>query len=359
MRETYSGVLAAMALLAPQACGAAETAREGIPGVESVYGTVKAHDGAVLRTIIARPEGTEGKLHPLFFAQWVSCGALDYSPASTSRKPFGDYAQKSGLAFVRVERSAISGGLACEQLDYDTEVAHYVDAFTEVLKDPLIDPGKVYLLGSSLGSTTAPLIAAELQKKGFDIAGVAVQGGGAVTYLERMLNFDRNYLERRPDKVKPADIHDEFVARARFQYEYLINDRDPDEIAKDSPAMAKVRADVLGLGQGEHYGRPYAWHQQAAKRNFLAAWAEIDAPVLVVFNEFDQYETLHGHKLIVDTVNRLRPGSGTFVEQKGVDHNDTRFPTIEAAYNDEGGTPVPESTANVVLGWLKKIKAGN
>jgi hypothetical protein len=115
---------------------------------------------------------------------------------------------------------------------------------------------------------------------------------------------------------------------------------------------------VLGLGQGEHYGRPYAWHQQAAKRNFLGAWAEVDAPVLVIFNEFDQYETRHGHKLIVDTANRLRPGSGTFVEQKGIDHNDTRFPTIEAAYADEGGTPVPEETAKVVLDWLKNIGAG-
>lgn len=108
-----------------------------------------------------------------------------------------------------------------------------------------------------------------------------------------------------------------------------------------SLARSAVRADVRGLGQGEHYGRPYAWRQQAAKRNFLAAWAEVDAPVLVIFNEFDQYETRHGHKLIADTANRLRPGSGTFVEQKGIDHSDTKFPTIEAAYADEGGTPVP------------------
>jgi pimeloyl-ACP methyl ester carboxylesterase len=355
-----AGLLTLLSLAtAPQACVAPNAAaQERIPGVESHYGEVTTSDGATLRIIITRPENAVGPLKPLLFAQWVSCGTLDYAPTSTSRKPFGDYAQKSGLAFVRVERSAARGGPACEQLDYDTEVAHYVDAFAEILKDPLVDPGKIYILGSSLGSTTAPLIAAALQEKGFDIAGIAVQGGGAVTYLERMLNFDRIYLERRPDKVKPAEIHGEFISRARFHYEYLVNDRDPDEIAKDSQAMAKVRSDVLGLGQGEHYGRPYAWHQQAAKRNFLAAWAEIDAPVLVIFNEFDQYETRHGHQLIVDTVNRLRPGTGTFVEQKGVDHNDTRFATIEAAYADQGGTPVPESTAGVVLDWLKKIGAG-
>lgn len=357
MKNPCASLLAAIALLAPQACGASDAAQEKIPGVKSVYGTVTTGDGAVLRTIIARPEGS-AKLNPLFFAQWVSCDALVYSATSNSHKPFGDYAAKSGLAFVRVERSAVRDGPPCEQLDYDTEVAHYVDAFTAILKDPLIDSKKVYVVGSSLGSTTAPLIALELQRRGFDVAGVAVQGGGALTYLERMLNFDRIYLERRPDDVKPADIHDEFINRARFHYEYLMMDRDPDDIAKDSAAMAKVRADILGLGEGDHYGRPYAWHQQAAKRNFLAAWAEIDAPVLVVFNEFDQYETRHGHKLIVDTVNRLRPGSGSFVEQKGVDHNDTRFATIEAAYADQGGTPVPQSTVGVVLKWLEEIGAG-
>lgn len=358
MREQCAGLLAAMILLAPQASNAAVAVAEKIPGVESRYGTVTTSDSAVLKTIVARPEGATGKLHPLFFTQWVSCGTLDYNEKSSSKKNFAAYAQKSGLALVRVERAAESGGPSCEELDYDTEVSHYVDAFVQILKDPAIDASKVYILGSSLGSTTAPLVAAELQKKGFDIAGVAVQGGGAVTYLERMLNFDRIYLERRPANVKPADIHDEFIARARFQYEYLINARDPDDIAKDSPLMAKVRADVRGLEGGGHYGRPYAWHQQAAKRNFLAAWAEVDAPVLVIFNEFDQFETRHGHKLIADTANRLRPGSGTFVEQKGLDHSDWRFDTIEAAYADEGGTPVPEVTAKVVLDWLKKIGAG-
>jgi hypothetical protein len=149
------------------------------------------------------------------------------------------------------------------------------------------------------------------------------------------------------------------IARARFHYRYLIDAADPDEIAKDDPRVAAVRRDVLGLGDGEHYGRPYAWHQQAAKRNFLGAWAEIDAPVLVVFNELDQYETRHGHELIVDTANRLRPGSGTFVEQKGLDHNNTRYASAEAAYADEGGTPMPELTSGVILEWLDKIGAGS
>jgi pimeloyl-ACP methyl ester carboxylesterase len=154
--------------------------------------------------------------------------------------------------------------------------------------------------------------------------------------------------------VAPATIHDEFLLRARFQYEYLVAGGHPDDIAKDSPAMARIRGDVLGLGESDQYGRPYAWHQQAAKHNFLAAWAEIDAPVLVIFNEFDQYEGRHGHKLIADTVNRLRPGTATFVERPYIGHSDNHFATFEAAYAGRDGTPAWEDAAEIMTRWLRE-----
>ncbi len=337
---------------------AADRPLERIKGVASHYGVVETSDGARLRTIIAVPEGTSEPLHPLLFTQWVSCGSIEYREGSGSREALAKLARESGLALLRVERSSDgdSEGQACDELDYDTEVAHYIEAFDTLLKDDRIDASKVYVLGSSLGSTTAPLVAHALQDKGYDIAGIAIQGGGAETYYERMLSFDRIYLERRPDDVAPEDIHDEIIARAKFHYEYLINDRHPDEIAKDSPAMAAVRADILGMGETDHYGRPFAWHQQAAKKNFLAAWAAVDAPALVIYNTFDQFEAEYGHKLIADMVNRLRPGSATFVVQENVDHNNMRHDDIIEAYTMEGGEPVWNETTDVVLNWLDAIR---
>ncbi len=258
------------------------------------------------------------------------------------------------LALIRVERTALNGsGPACEDLDYDTEVAHYVDAFSQLLEDPRIDARRIYMYGSSLGSTTAPLVARQLQDRGFDVSGIMVQGGGAVTYYERMFNFERIYLERRPDDVSSADIHSEILLRAKFQYEYLVNERHPDDVAEDNAEMARIRDDILGMGVSDQYGRPYAWHQQAAQHNFLAAWAAIDAPVLVIFNAFDQFETRHGHKLIVDTVNRLRPGSATFIERPGIGHSDNRYATIEDAYAFRNGTPAWQEAAQVMVKWLR------
>ena len=329
---------------------------EQIPGVVTVYGSVETGDGVRLRTLIAIPESASAPLKPLLFTQWVSCGSVEYRAGSGGREILARLARESGLALVRVERagSGDSEGPACDALDYDTEVQHYTDAFAQLLENELIDPSAVYLYGASLGTTTAPLVAAALQTKGYDIAGIAVQGGGALTHFERMLIFDRLYLERRPDAVAPASIHDEMRARSRFHTEYLINGRQPDDIAADSAEMAAVRADIRGLGETDHYGRPFAWHQQAARRNFLAAWAAVDAPALVIFNSFDQFETRDGHALIVETINRLRPGTAKLIEQQGVGHSNRRFESLEAAYAGEGGEPAWDETASLLTGWFQE-----
>ena len=215
------------------------------------------------------------------------------------------------------------------------------------------------LLTRREGATTAPLVAAELQRDGFDIAGVVVQGGGALSHFERMLNFERNYLERnylerRPEAVAPGEIHDEIYLRHRFQYQYLVAGRHPDEVARDGPEMARIRKDTLGLGEGDHHGRPFAWHQQAAQRNVLAAWAVVNAPVLVLFNSFDQYEQRQGHWLIAEAVNRLRPGTATFIERPGIGHSDYRYGSIDQAYAQEGGVPAWHGSAQIMLDWLKR-----
>jgi hypothetical protein len=65
-----------------------------------------------------------------------------------------------------------------------------------------------------------------LVAEGKKVAGVAVQSSGAVTYLERMISFDRLYLERS-GKYAPEQIQDEMVKRIPFHVEYLLGQRRP------------------------------------------------------------------------------------------------------------------------------------
>ena len=330
---------------------------EVIPGVETQYTSVLTRDGVRLRALISRPRGETQKLKPIVFTQWVSCGSVEFNPESGARNILATLARDTGLALIRVDRAGAgdSDGPDCGALDYDTEVEHYVDAYKALLGHEWIDDDGVFVYGSSLGSTTAPLVAAALQADGVNIAGVAVQGGGALTHFERMVRFDRIYLERRPAEIDSATIHQDLLERILFQTEYLIKGRHPDDIAGDNAAMARVRVETRGLNETDHYGRPFAWHQQAAKRNFLKAWLQIEAPVLVIFNEFEQFETEHGHALIVDMVNRSRPGTATLVIAKGLGHSNMRYDNRLDAYAAENGAPAWETTAKTLVDWFASL----
>jgi pimeloyl-ACP methyl ester carboxylesterase len=321
-----------------------------LPGLQTEYGLVRTSEGFRLRTILTRPKGATERLPALFLAQWVSCGSIDF--AADRQNQLRTIAETPGIVFIRIERSGTgdSEGPACSALDYDTEVRHYREAFDQLARHPWIDPERIVIYGNSLGSTTAPLIA-----EGKKVAGVAVQGGGAVTYLERMINFDRIYLERS-GKYSPVQIHEEMIRRIPFHVEYLVTGKTPEQIERERPELRGVWSSIRGGAEAPpHYGRPYAWHQQAAKKDFLAAWTKIDAPVLVMHGEYDQFEPRHGHELIADTINKMRPGTATFIEVPKADHEMEFYESAEDAYTYRNPTVRNEVFIGQLMAWVKQV----
>lgn len=323
-----------------------------LPRLETEYGVVRTSEGIRLRSILTRPTGSHGRLPAILLAQWVSCGSLDF-PADRQNL-LRDIAEQSGMVFVRIERAGTgdSEGPACSALDYDTEVRHYREAFDQLARHPWVDPERIVIFGSSLGGTTAPLIA-----EGKKVAGIAVQGGGAVTYLERMIAFDRLYLERS-GKYSPGQVHEEMMRRIPFHVEYLVNGKNPEQIARERPELAGVWQSIRGGAEApQHYGRPYAWHQQAAKKDFLEAWTKTESPVLVIYGEYDQFETRHGHQVIADTVNKLRAGSATFIEVPKADHEIELYASAEDAYAYRNPTVRREMLVRPLLDWARRVTA--
>lgn len=320
-------------------------------GVRTFYGGFKTADGAHLRTALSYRENLSGPLPVVALIQWVSCGIVTDNMVAELKTVMAALP----VAIFRVERSSNgdSEGPACYELDYNTEILHYTEALLDLAKNADVDASKIYLYGSSLGSTMAPLVGQKLKQEGLQVAGLMVQGGGAVTYVERMINFDRQYLERR-DGREFENIQEEMSDRILFQSEYLIKGRHPDEIAKDSPAMKRVRDNTLGLGTNEHYGRPFAWHQQAAKQDFLEAWLEVSAPSLIAFAEFDQFEGRHGHKMIVEVLNRVTPGLAEYFELENINHFNDLHTDIDQAYFRAEGTPAIDVLAAEMVRWLSE-----
>lgn len=324
---------------------------ENTPGLDTSYEVVRAADGSRLRVILTRPSGTSAKLPAIFLTQWVSCNSIEFRP--TSNNEVRKLAIQSGMVFIRVERagSGDSEGPGCDKLDYNSEVADYRAALDQLAAHQWVDADRIVIFGSSLGSTTAPLVA-----QGRKVAGVVVQGSGAVTYLERMIGFDRLNLERS-GKFPIDQVSREMNRRIRFQVEYLLGKKTPEQVVADNPDLAGVWESLLGTDAKPHYGRPHAWHWQAAEKDFLGAWAQIDAPVMVVFGEYEQFETRHGHKLIADTVNSLRPGTAIWLELPKTGHDLMAYPDEKAAYGFANGTSREDIFVTAVVDWLKKVTA--
>lgn len=334
----------------------AAKALEDMPGSDSYYTQVNTSDGSVLRAIVSTPADNKQPLATIFFVQWVSCGSMEYRARSLHSQILQQLVVLGGYSLIRVERSTSgdSVGPACDQLDYNTELSHYVQAYQKLKSHALVDGSNMVIMGSSLGSTLAPLLAEQLLNQNTKPKAITVNGGGALTYLERMLAFDRAYIERS-GKWQPDEFHQQWLTRALFQVEYLLKQRHPDDIAKDSEQMAYARQNVRGLGADEHYGRPFSWHQQAAQHNFMQAWQVLDMPVLVVFNQFDQFETEHGHKMIVEQLNKLRPGSAEYTVLAQTGHSFYRYSDIEKAYLWQGGQAVAHNYTLHLLNWLSRV----
>ncbi|MEP0392349.1 MAG: alpha/beta hydrolase [Erythrobacter sp.] len=310
---------------------------------------IETSEGLSLSGYVTRPIRSASPLPSLMLTQWVSCGSIAPSPERLSEAE--RIALASNYALIRIDRAGTgkSEGPGCDKLDYNTEVRHYREAFDQLTQHAWVDQARVVIFGSSLGSTTAPLVA-----MGKPVAGVVVQGGGALTYFERMLHFDRIQLERQPD-FRPEELDGEIRRRMEFHRLYLHHKMMPDQIERLRPDLRGVWQSLRGTDAAPHYGRPYAWHWQAADQNWLAAWAKVEAPVMVVFGEYEQFEQRHGHRVIVDTINRLRPGSARWLEIPQAGHGMSLYTDPYSAFLFDGGVRQHDVLVEPVAQWLRGL----
>jgi hypothetical protein len=323
-----------------------------LPGLDTEYGVVQTAAGARLRTIVTKPAGQSGKLPAVLFVPWLSCDSVDFSANSSDgwSLMLKQLSVQSNMLWLRVDKSGVgdSTGTPCEQLDYETELSQYRAAFQALTERPDVDRDHVVIFGGSMGATYAPLIAA-----GQKVAGVIVWGGGATTWFERMLAFERHALEF--GGADPARLSTEMTARANYFSRYLLQGESPRTIAQADPELGKVWSKLVGTRGNLHYGRPLAFHQQAQRQNWPAAWAQVKAPVLAIYGEYDWFESRDAMRLIADVVNRERPGTAVFKEIAGLNHHFTRFASRSAAYKEQDGVADASEFVTIVLGWLHQL----
>jgi pimeloyl-ACP methyl ester carboxylesterase len=323
---------------------------ENLAGVDTEYGELRTSDGARLRTIVTRPQGSTGRLPAIQYVQPLSCDTIEVSSEGGDgwNRMLRAVITRSNALVLRVEKSGVgdSRGLPCSQLDYETELAHHRAALRHLRSRPDVDGARVVVFGGSMGSNYAPLVA-----RGQSVAGVAVWGGGARTWYERQIAFDRRALEL---SGKPANEMPSAMMRyAEYEFLYLQKGMSPTEIARQRPDLADVWEQIVGTSGNLQYGRPLAFHQQAQRQTWTAAWAEVKVPVLVLLGEYDWFEEPRSAELIALVVNRRAPGSAEYHLIPGMDHHFSLFPSAQAAFIGKDGTADPKPALDYLMPWLE------
>lgn len=325
------------------------------PGLDTIPGTLTTRDGTRLRTILTRPAGARHPLPAILFVPWLSDSTIELPESANdgwSRMIKRD-ARESGLVMLRTEKRGVgdSEGGPCSRLDYLTELSDHRDALEHLSRLELVDRRRIVIFGASMGANHAPLIAA-----GQPVAGVITWGGGARTWFERMLAFERN---RRELSDMPADrIAVEMKQVEAFLHAYLVEGRSPRRITEADPAPGATWPRlILGAEGDTHYGRPVTFHQQAQAQDWPAAWGRVDAPALVLFGGYDWFEDSGGAALAARIVARRHRGRTRFRILPQTDHHFVRYERPEDAVSEQGGTVDEGPAVEEILTWLRTVLA--
>eukprot|EP00752_Nemacystus_decipiens_P018133 g16265.t1 len=232
--------------------------------------------------MLTRPPGNN-PLPAVVFVQWLSCDTVAVADRNDGwTQMLRGLIEQSGWVVARMDKRGVgeSGGGPCAELDYNTELADHRAHLAAVKRHPWVDPERVVIFGGSMGGNFAPLVA-----RGQRVAGVAAWGGGATTWYERQLGFERRALEF--GATAAADINPRMSAIANFYAGYLLHGKSPADLRATKPEHNQAWGWMTGTSGDLHYGRPAAFHQQAQQQNWSAAWAQVQAPVFVAYGEFD------------------------------------------------------------------------
>ncbi len=343
--------LLALLCIGTKTSAADGNAKESHPGIETSYGTLALRDGVKLRTIVTKPDRAAGKLPAILFVQWLSCDtvAISSNPRDGWSAMLRRIVRESDALVWRTEKRGVgSSEGSCSTMDYETELADHREALNALIARPDVDRERIVLFGGSIGGTYVPLLAAQA-----NVAGVLVWGAGATTWAERMMKFERNALELRMSQ--PEQLADAMSSRFRFFERYLLEAQTPTQISTEDPTLDAVWGQIVGTSADAHYGRPFAFHQQAQRANWSGAWSSVTAPVMVAYGEYDWFESADAASLITRITNAKSPGRGTFQLVPGMNHHFELFPNGIDAFLEKNGRVDPDPAVTPMLQWLKEV----
>ncbi|MBC5991274.1 alpha/beta hydrolase family protein [Pontibacter cellulosilyticus] len=334
-----------------------EMPRETDPNAEVIYDEVKTENGYT-RLIAKKPKG-KGKYPAVFFIQGYGCGSIDNLPPYDPQRKLMDGLVEKGYAVFKMDKPGSGdsqGSAPCTEIAYAEELAAFSAGLKKLKTYDFVDAENVFLFGHSLGGNTAPIIASESKVKGIVVYGVA--GKPWYEYMQDVFREQRAVVG-----TDPVQIDEDMKVLAPLTYEFMIQKKSPEELAKNPAYKPYLEQSFDYDGKGHVFGRHYTFMQGIQEAPLNKAWRDANTNSLVIYGEADIASiSPHNSQLLTDAINTMHPGSATYKFLLGTDHGFIKVGTKQdllrlqqsgkfGAYMRDNFNP---ALVNMVDSWMKQ-----
>jgi pimeloyl-ACP methyl ester carboxylesterase len=304
-----------------------------------------AVDGGVRRTFVTRPQ-VAGRHPAVLYLTGIGCFSQESVGAATTEAKLLYGLTRAGFVTMRVEKSGIGDGQGtpcdADASDLDAEVRGYAAGLRALREYDFVDPGRVFVLGLSIGGVEAPLVAA-----GQGVRGVVVVNTVARAFLDYLQDIRRTQgaLRGTPYDALEADLRVNAACNRRL----LVDREDPAHIVAADPRCRDWIA----------YPAPVSYMRQWSDLNLAAAWKRVDAPVLVLHGASDWVASAVDGPYLRDMLETFRPGRATFVEVPDMDHVLSHAASLRESVvrGLDPAAPYQEALTGIVSDWMQRQMA--
>ena len=320
--------------------------KEEHSGLDTFYEEVTSYYGITQRTIITKPR-KEGRQPAIILIGGLSCSSIETYPGRAGNwvQTIKDLVEKSGMVVMRIEKPGVGDSQGnCSKSDFLMDLAGYKAAIESLKSKPYVDPNRIIVYGSSMGSAIAPVLVNE-----FNLAGLISDGTFFKTWYEHMLEIERRI------RIFQGDTEAEIVQKMNkyyipLYYGMLIKKKTYEEIVSSTPALREFNYH----GAAHMYGRPVSYYHQLQDFNLAGAWESLKAPVRILRGTNDWIMSSFDNHMIIDVLRRNGHKDHLLYEYPGLDHWNTIHKTAKDSFDGKAGTWDP-GTIDKVIEWAQEM----
>lgn len=321
--------------------------KESYPNLVTEYDWVVSDYGIKQRTIVTYPKNAGQKIAAIFVVGGLSCSSIEYTPGRKSNfiRSLRYFLENSNMLMMRVEKPGVGDSQGrCSKTDFDTELNGYEAALKSLLQDRRVDPKRVIVYGSSMGSALAPYLANKYQ-----LNGVISDGTFYRSWFEHMLEIERRILSMKGDDE--TTINQKMItAYIPMYYGMLVEKKSYARLVQEKPLLAEYNYH----GPQHMYGRPMAFYHQMQDFNFAGEWSKLTVPARLRWGTNDWIMSEYDIDMIEDVLQRAGNDNVQVYKYPGLDHWDT---VHQSALNSFQGKPGrwEKKIGQQLVDWAKEL----